>query len=262
MPRKPEDLTGRKFGKLTAIRRCDELPNKYGKWVWLCDCGQEAIAISFHVKSGTTKSCGCLVRNPSGLKIGDKYGLLTLLGNATGTVASRGAWNWLCDCGNQTVLRSAPVLNGNQVSCGCYAKAGLNGRPKHGMHKTKTYASWVRMKARCYGNNSPEHYKNRGIRVCDRWINSFESFYEDMGDRPEGMSLERIDFNADYSPENCRWATQQEQVRNTRRTIFVTVNGEKMCLKDACEIKGIPYARIMSRIHGAGREPQEALDAP
>ena len=94
---------------------------------------------------------------------------------------------------------------------------------KHGYFGTPTYRSWIGCKERCYNSNerSYPHYGGRGIKVCDRWLNSFENFLEDMGERPNGTTLDRIDTNADYTPNNCKWSTHEEQ-QKTRRPVKVT----------------------------------------
>jgi hypothetical protein len=104
------------------------------------------------------------------------------------------------------------------------------------------------MKQRCCNpNNSDyEHYGGRGISYPLEW-DDFENFYADMGPRPEGHSIDRIDNNADYSKDNCRWAPQHQQTRNTRRTVIISVNGERMCLKDAAEMFDINYSTARTR---------------
>lgn len=103
------------------------------------------------------------------------------------------------------------------------------------------------------------HYGGRGISIDPRW-QRFENFLADMGPRPDGLELERIDNNGPYSPENCRWATRKEQLRNTRRTRFVVLNGERMCVKDAATILGISNVNIASKVHKTGITHQQAVD--
>jgi hypothetical protein len=104
------------------------------------------------------------------------------------------------------------------------------------------------MHNRCSNPNEPSYknYGGRGIAVCDRWA-SFEAFAADMGERPANHSIDRIDNDGPYSPENCRWATKAEQARNSRRTVMLTHEGETLCLKDWSTRLGIPYARMQYR---------------
>lgn len=125
-----------------------------------------------------------------------------------------------CDCGNIITTRLSSVKSGNTKSCGCYKneitkKIGLNNK-KHGMSFSKEHNSWKSMKDRCLNTNHIfyKNYGGRGIKVCDRWINSFENFYQDMGKRPLGKTLDRINVNGNYEPSNCRWATIEEQNKN------------------------------------------------
>lgn len=109
-----------------------------------------------------------------------------------------------------------------------------NGRRKHAASNTSEYHIWTTMKGRCYTptSNRYHYYGGRGIKVCDRWRDSFENFLADMGPRPKKQSLDRIDNDGDYEPDNCRWATQSEQCRNSRRSRRVTINGESLTAGD------------------------------
>lgn len=114
---------------------------------------------------------------------------------------------------------------------------------------TATYQSWASMKTRCYNpkNKSYEHYGGRGITVCDRWL-KFENFLEDMGERPGGMSIDRVDTSLGYYPENCRWATQKQQQRNRSDNWLIEYNGQKRCLSEWSELLGINRHTLTRRL--------------
>lgn len=131
------------------------------------------------------------------------------------------------------------------------------------MYKSATYASWVHMKTRCYDPRHESHpmYGGRGISVCDRWRESFEAFLADMGERPNGRTLDRIDTNGNYEPGNCRRATPPEQNRNMRSNLRFEVNGVSKIAKDWAAQYGIPYNTLLWRIrHGA--DPVLAVTTP
>jgi hypothetical protein len=196
---------------------------------------------------------------------GLKFGRLTAIRFVGRNKHNHRLWLWKCDCGKKIERESGPIKSGRQVSCGCYAIEQAKGRAKHGGYKTKTYKAWINMRTRCQGTHgafSAKHYHERGISVCERWDTSFTAFLEDMGECPPGMSLERIDNSGNYEPGNCKWITQAEQTRNTRRTVRVFVGGRELCLKDACAELGLEYSCVRSRIRFQGMSPQEALSAP
>ena len=123
----------------------------------------------------------------------------------------------------------------------------------HHMTKSPTWRVWIKMRERCNDSNHLwyKNYGGRGIKVCDRWQNSFENFFADMGERPEGMTIERKDGNKDYSPGNCIWATRKEQARNTRKNVVLVFNNESHCLAEWSEITSIPVGTLQFRIsHG------------
>ena len=158
-------------------------------------------------------------------------------------------WLWRCECGTEKIIPAANVKNGNTKSCGCFNTERLKERfTKHGMIDTPEYSTWGSMKDRCKRHS---RYKNRGITVCDRWLESFENFYADMGDRPEGTSIDRIDNDKGYEPGNCRWATSKEQSRNKGWNIWVEYQGREWNLKDLGEWSGVGYQTLYQR-HKAG----------
>ena len=126
-------------------------------------------------------------------------------------------WLCVCTCGTKKGVRSSNLLNGSSTGCGCVRdKEAVT----HGMTKTKEYRTWSSIKSRCYNTKGKyyHHYGGRGIKVCERWLESFENFYEDMGERPSNShSIERLDVNEDYSPDNCVWITSEKQLRNRRK---------------------------------------------
>lgn len=156
-----------------------------------------------------------------------------------------------CNCGNTKTICSYRLKYGYTKSCGCLRKElGKNMLTTHGMSKIKEYQTWVGIKARCINKKEPAYmnYGGRGIKICDRWKNSFENFYEDMGERPKRKSLDRIDNNGNYCKENCRWATRKEQQRNTRTNIMITYKGKTFCAKEWAEKLNIKYPTLYYRI--------------
>lgn len=202
-----KDLTGLRFGKLTALRYVGV--HKYGSSLWLCkcDCGKEKIITSSNLMSGRSHSCGC--------------------------------------------LRSE------------LAKVNLSTH-KHGLNRTRIYSIWCGMKRRCY-RESHEHYKDyggRGITVCDKW-QAFEGFLEDMWESyEENLTLDRIDVNGNYEKDNCRWATQKQQLNNRRTSIKFCIDGICATLSEHCERLGMKYMSAYNRIYRKGWDIEKALKTP
>ena len=165
-------------------------------------------------------------------------------------------WWCRCDCGAHREVQASGLRNGKNTSCGC---ASRDRTTKHGMERTATYTCWAQMKARC---QNPKHasypgYGGRGIAVCDRW-QDFPAFYADMGEKPEGMALDRIDNDGDYEPGNCRWADQKTQIRNRGVSPRVEYEGREWSLAELCEAKGLKWRRIYGRIR-SGMPLERAL---
>lgn len=157
-------------------------------------------------------------------------------------------WKCKCICGNTTIVRGSSLVRakGGTKSCGC--RKGVI--EIHGMSYTTEYGAWHSMIQRCINPNMENFtdYGGRGIKVCDRWRNSFLAFFEDMGPKPKGYTLDRINTDGDYEPTNCRWADWETQQNNRRNNTLITMpNGEIVTLKQASDIMGIGYDCLQRR---------------
>lgn len=194
--------------------------------------------------------------------IGKRFNRLVVLSRAENSKRNYRRWVCQCDCGKQTTVITAALLNGHTRSCGCY---GEERRKKHGRVGTKEYNIWGQMKQRCLNPNDDTYYRYgaRGITVCERWSgpDGFVNFFADMGTCPEGRSLDRIDNSAGYAPENCRWADNATQYRNRGQTIWIEYNGETKCRKDWAIQYGIDDATLAQRL-SRGWSIEKALLTP
>lgn len=206
-----KNLAGRRFGKLTALNPTDQRRDNKVVWRCACDCGGEKGVGASALLQGVIKSCGCLrseVRRK--WSPGDRFGRLVLLRY----VGPRSA-EYVCDCGTRKVCSVSNVSKGTTTSCGCF-RAEAN--TTHGLSRHPLYKRWHAMLDRCRNpkHESFRHYGARGIAVCDRWL-SFENFLADMGPPPTPRhTVDRRNVNLGYSPGNCRWSTQAEQMANRR----------------------------------------------
>lgn len=171
-----------------------------------------------------------------------------------------------CDCGAIKIIRGSHLRNGQSSSCGCLANELLSERSKtHGMTNTRLFNIWRGMKNRC---NSPGdyHYKwygARGIKMCDAWKDDFKTFYDwalANGYR-EGLTIDRMDNNGDYCPENCRWITHEEQMCNTRENVMITYNGKTQCASMWAREMGIRPDTLTQRKR-RGWSDEQAISTP
>ncbi len=171
-------------------------------------------------------------------------------------------WECLCDCGTTKVIDSGSLVSGKTLSCGCYhrERTAEVGRSivTHGMKNSSEYNVWNHMRQRCNNPNniSYSNYGGRGITVCDRWLNSFEAFYADMGPRPSAEhSIERRDVNGHYEPSNCYWATNDIQQNNRRNNVHYEFEGDKLTAAQISRRTGIERHRVGYRMD-RGLDPQ------
>lgn len=146
----------------------------------------------------------------------------------------RTVWVCQCSCGEETSVLAGSLKSGVTQSCGCLLKE-KDHLKTHDMSKSSEYRIWVNMKTRCYNpaKKSYPNYGGRGIKVCPQWLNSFETFLADMGARPSVKhTIDRIDNDGPYSPENCQWATWRQQHSNTRQNRFISYGGETLTLAE------------------------------
>jgi len=187
---------------------------------------------------------------------------LTVLLRAANDKRGKAQWLCLCDCGKFRIISVTSLTKGDSRSCGHLAKelTRLRFKGKPGLSKThgmsdsplNEYNVWTNMKARCGNNPQRRDYKfyaGRGIKVCERWLHSFENFYADMGPRPSlKHTIDRIDGDKDYEPSNCRWATWTEQRRNRDDAVTVMLDGERVPLIVAANALGLTYTTLHEKL--------------
>jgi len=195
------------------------------------------------------------------------FGRLTVL-RYSRSIKNSAWWFCECSCGCECEIHGYAMRSGHTQSCGCIHSeqlAARNSRHKYATRKKRhpLYSVWKAMKKRCYNPNSKfwNSYGGKGVKVCERWRTSFANFLADMGERPEGCSLDRIDNDGDYCPENCRWATASQQANNTSATRFFELNGTKKSITQWAEHFGFPPKTLRARIN-SGWSFERAITTP
>lgn len=262
----PIDVTGEKYGKLTAIKRLNKNNHNSYTWLWKCDCGNLKEAPVNQVKYGNISSCGCAKKGHSTPRkqrnlVGQKYGKLLVL-KPLGKINGDAHFYSLvrCDCGEEFSVKDTLLIN--KRICGCRHC----GNKTHGMTNTRLFTVWQSMIARCSNPNekSFKNYGARGISVCSEWQKDFNSFYQwaIKNGYGENLQIDRINVYGNYDPDNCRWVTQRDNARNRRNTIFVNYEGELLPIGEIAERTGILSTTIYERLYKYGWDEFDATHIP
>lgn len=202
------------------------------------------------------------------VKYGERFGRL-LVEEQTIPKAGRYGVHYLCrcDCGNYIKVPVGRLLSGRVVSCGCYGKemrsvVGVT----HGDTHTRLYNIWRDMKRRCFNSKSPmfNDYGGRGITICDVWKSDYAAFkaWATANGYSDDLTIDRIDNDGNYCPENCRWATRQQQRENERHRKCLYKNGERFCIKEAVKETDLKYSTVCGRLGRLGWSLEKALSTP
>jgi len=232
------DLAGQTFGEWTALEHVGA-----GTWLVRCSCGKQSRVAGSDLRSG--KSTVCRGGHPKTAVVGERFGLLVVLERQSKVAICR------CGCGSECRARVQGLTSGKTVCCGCTLAARKSARSKtHGMRHTSTWRIWSGMKARAKGQCSSERSRRiySGLEVEPDWAGSFEAFLADMGERPPGTTLDRIDSTKGYVRGNCRWATWREQNQNRKGCIELEFQGARMNLMEAARRSGVSGPTIRERL--------------
>ena len=258
------DLTGQQFGRLTVIVSTRKR-NKYNRLLWKCrcECGKTRYATTSDLKLRKVTTCGC--RGRLDLK-GKTFGRLTVIRETRKNNCI--FWRCLCQCGKKTSVRTDDLISLSTQSCGCYRREIANQISRThgdaGKITTRLYNIWHSMKQRCL-NKTDKDYKNyggRGIKLCKQWHDyvAFKKWALAHGYRND-LQIDRINNEGNYTPNNCRWVTRKDNLRNTRRTRWGTIEGNTKSLAEWCEIYDISYATVLGRL-SRGWDLIDALTKP
>ena len=197
---------------------------------------------------------------------GQRFGRLVVLEDA-GRSHGSPLWKCKCDCGEIKSVTSGHLVNGDTRSCGCLCRENRGKTSKtHGETKRRLYKIWVDIKTRCYNERSRNYYKygKRGVAMCNEWKNSYEAFrdWSVANGYTDNLTIDRIDFNGNYTPNNCRWVTQKVQQNNRRNNHLITYDGETLTISQWNERMGFSRGLISQRLNKLGWSTDKAITTP
>lgn len=266
------DLVGKRFGRLTVLGRTPKRPGVW--WRCRCLCGKMVTVPATSLATGNTKSCGCLAHDTSvalcktrikPIPAGTRFGSLTVLYMSRKKLYSHGTcWVCRCDCGRKITCWGTRLRSGKHTHCGCRTfEITSKARTTHGLSRTRVYRTLKRMLQRCTNPNNEGYrrYGGRGIKVCREWSDHPERFvaWALANGYQEGLTIDRINNDKSYSPNNCRWVGWVPQARNRRGNHLVTWKGQTKTIAEWSEITGLKYHTINKRIAKYGWSVEDAL---
>lgn len=250
-----ETLKGQKYGHLTILDETEPYisPSGYKQQRVLCqcDCGQTRTTSLISLKKGKCVQCKNPIHRTDMSIIGKRFGHLVVV-NLYSSDQQTTYWTCKCDCGNEKVIPRHLLINHHTQSCGCYLKTRMKKlNYSHGLSYSRIYSVWGDMKQRCTNFQAANYYLygGRGIQVCEAW-NNFENFYQwaITNGYQDTLSLERIDVNGNYEPNNCTWIPLSDQCENRRNSKKITYNNETHTISRWAQLLHIPRSTLEYRI--------------
>lgn len=283
-----QNLVGQRFNHLTVLEMIPGSLTRTPSVRCQCDCGNIVIATTSNVKRGNTKSCGCIKHGHGGPRkkverlvertpdqcrrlspkadlTGQRFGMVTVTGFAGRDRNGKPVFDCVCDCGKTCQIRGSSLIEGDTKSCGCYR--AIKSREIHVTHGdcgklsqyNHLYLIWKHMLNRCYSPDGDGYnlYGGRGVTVCDEWHDwgHFKEWAIRSGWK-EGLSIDRIDVNGNYFPDNCRWTDMRGQSNNKRNNLLLSYMGATKTVAEWSRVTGIPYQRVWKGFH-EGKSPEE-----
>lgn len=244
------------------------------EWNCVCECGNHFVANGRYLRRGRIKSCGCSL-NPNIVDmtgwVMKEHGVpdsrITVV-KYIGTSNDRKAlWECVCECGKVFIANGKEIRSGHTLSCGCLkVERTISANTTHGESASRLYKIYAGMKDRCYNKNNKRYdiYGQKGIKICDEWLNSYEAFrdWAMSNGYKEDLTIDRINSNGNYCPENCRWTTAEVQANNTSRNHLLTYNGETKTMSQWAKEVGLSYYTLRNRINCLGWNVDKSLTTP
>ena len=266
-----DDLIGKKFNKLTILSATREYDNSLQRYIMCkcqCECGKVIMCRYNSLIKNATKSCGCIQRKNLDTLIGKVFGRLTVISAERRKQGThyRIYCKCQCECGNIKEIVYDALRIGKTKSCGCNRKSKQDKLKLCQEIKLKLYKIYYSIKTRCYNRKTYiyKYYGGKGIKICDEWLNNFNNFYQWAlaNNYRINFSIDRININDNYCPENCRWIPRNEQNNNKGNNLAITINNETKTLSQWCKKYHANYSVVLKRINVLKWEPLKALTTP